>query len=852
MALNIRFYYTLAIRALLAVGLIAGVTYQSAACAANQALNTTIEPVQACIMAPTRQLTGFDRLKIAQCLGWEANEATPICRGSYQPVSIMPLADVDETQIAADSVSFFPSGRSELKGHVNVRQTQRIVDAQTAYIYRDANTKQVTHIELLGDVRYLEPGRMMLARKATINPNDKSGRVDDVLYRFDLNRAAAKLPAWGRAHVIERFANQDSLLRQVTYSTCAPQDKAWQIEASEIKLDHATDTGVARNALLRVADWPLFYTPYLSFPTSNARKSGFLMPVYGYSNVGGFDLALPYYWNIAPNYDATIVPHEYTRRGTMMGGDVRFLTPSSAGIVGGNFLPNDRAFNQYLMSNREEYPELNGVSTNRWSFLLHESTQFNPQLRMNINYQQVSDNYYMQDFSSNLATLTENQLLRQGDLTYTTDHWLFSGMLQSYQTLHPVNQSFVADAYERLPQLLAEGSYHDLPLNANFSLLGEYDYFRWPDSNHPLPQGSRYHANPILSFPQQKPWGYVTPEIQLVENYYDLHSGNVYSSRDAANAVNRTIPRFSVDSGLSFERSGSMMGDAYTQTLEPRFYYLNVPYQNQSIVPSFDSAFMIFNTDQLFRTNRFSGFDRIGDANQLAYAATSRWMSDTTGQEKASVTVGQLRYFADRHVQLCYSVDGHCVDSPLALGYLSPVAKTSPVASKATYQVSQAWGASGGYVWDTYTHATNNGDLNVHYRPAANRMINVGYSYLVNGNIIELPNDQIQNNPLHQATISYAWPLTEKWSTLGAYSHNISENYSMMTFAGLQYDTCCWAMRLLGGHTFQNLSPDRVTPQYNNNVYFQVLLKGLGDAALSDPASTIQTYLPGYSDIFHQ
>lgn len=841
MALISKFYYTLASVALLASAVVSGVAYHVRA----QAANTIIEPVHACVIARDAPLTSSTREKIAQCLGWETNEYS-VCRGTYQPITFTPLAN-DETRLMADSVSFYPTGRSDLKGNVSVEQMQRVVNAQTAYVYRDAKTSQLTEIKLLNEVHYLEPGRLMIARKATINPNDKSGRVEDVLYRFDIHRARAILPAWGRANFIERFANQDYLLRKATYSTCAPQDRSWQIEASEIRLDNANATGVAKNALLRVQQLPLFYTPYMSFPTSNARKSGFLMPMYGYSNVGGFDLAAPYYLNLAPNYDATIIPHEYTLRGTMIGGDFRFLTTNSAGIIGGSFLPHDRAFNEFLIKNHDQYPVLDGVSSNRWSFMLHEDTQFTSNLHMNINYQQVSDDYYMQDFSSNLAILTENQLLRQGQLTYTTDHWLFSGMLQSYQTLHPVKQD-ILDAYERLPQLIAQGSYTDLPMNANLQMLGEFDYFQWPNDIQPVPQGPRYHANPILSFRHVRPWGYITPEVQVVENYYNLHSGSVLSEH----AVNRTIPRTSIDSGLTFERSSQFLGKAYTQTFEPRLFYLYVPYQNQSIVPAFDSAYMIFNNDQLFRTNRFSGFDRISDANQLAYGATSRWISDSTGQEKASASIGQLRYFDDRRVQLCYSVDGVCVDSPLMLGYVSPVADYSPIASRATYQVNSTWSASGDYIWDVYTHATNNGDLNLHYRAASNQMVNVGYSYLVGGNLIDLQGNRIQTNPLHQATLSYGWPITEKWSTLGAYSYNISEGYSMMTFAGVQYDTCCWAMRVLGGHTFQTLSPDGITPLYNNNVYFQVLLKGLGSVATSDPASIIQSYLPGYANIFHR
>ena len=841
MAVKIKFYYTLASIGLAVAGLAVEVVYHAASYAASIAL-----PVQACVVARDLPLTPLLRAQVAQCLGWQADSSSSLCHGSYQSLTTDPLADNHDIHIMADEVSLYAEGRSHLRGNVEIRQAQQIVNAQTAYIYRDAKTNQVTQIELFGEVRYLEPDRLMIARTAAIKPQDKSGKVEDVLYRFNTQRADAVLPAWGRASLVERFANQDYLLRNATYSTCAPQENAWQIEAGEITLDHSEETGVARNAVLRIADWPLVYTPYLSFSTSNKRKSGFLTPMNGYSNVGGFDLALPYYWNIAPNYDATIVPHLYTLRGLMIGGDFRFLTDRSTGIVGGNFLAKDKAFNHFLVENQNQYPSLRGISTDRWSLLLHESTAFSSNLRMNINYQQVSDDYYLQDFSSNLAILTENQLLHQGDLTYTTDHWLFGGMVQSYQTLHPINQSTVSDIYERLPQLLARASYNDLPMHANFNMLTEYDYYRWPVETLTQPQGPRYHLNPVLSFTNLKPWGYITPSVQLVENYYDVH----YDGQQTANTFNRTIPRYSVDSGLSFERTTALMGNEYTQTLEPHVYYLNVPFQNQTPIPVYDSAYMIFNTDQLFRTNRFSGFDRIGDTNQLSYALTSRWLSEENGQERASFSVGQIRYFADRRVGLCYQQNGNCVDSSLMLGYVSPVAKSSPIASRATYHVSPAWVVNGDYVWDVFTHSTNNGNVNFHYQPAVNHIISFGYSYLSSGNILQLGRNGIQNKPLNQANVAYAWPLNERWSGLGAYSYNVSENYSMMTFLGLQYDNCCWAMRLMGGRAFQSISPDTLMPRYNNNVYFQILLKGLGSVATTDPASTINSFLPGYRNMF--
>ncbi len=308
--------------------------------------------------------------------------------------------------------------------------------------------------------------------------------------------------------------------------------------------------------------------------------------------------------------------------------------------------------------------------------------------------QQVSDDYYLQDFSTNLALVTQRQLLRQADLTYSIPHWTFMGMTQSYQTLHPVNEPPILSAYERLPELQANGLYNDLPFHARLALLGQYDQFHWqaePWLIQDSPQGPRFHANPILSVPLTRLWGYVTPSIELVENYYEVQNKDNIPN----DYFNRAIPRYSVDSGLYFDRDFKFKEHSFTQTLEPRLFYLNVPYQNQTAIPVYDSAFMIFNVDQLFRTNRFSGYDRIGDANQLAYAVTSRWLNGDTGIEKANLSIGQLKYFADRRVTLCQSRLGYCVDNPLMMGYLSPTYGYSPVASRAAYRLNSTWSLTG-------------------------------------------------------------------------------------------------------------------------------------------------------------
>jgi LPS-assembly protein len=291
------------------------------------------------------------------------------------------------------------------------------------------------------------------------------------------------------------------------------------------------------------------------------------MPVAGYTNVGGFDLGVPYYWNIAPNYDLTLTPHLYTERGVMLGADYRYLTQKSRGIISGTFLPQDAAFRNFLHDHEWEFPRLKHNSTNRWSLGVLESTQLAPNLNFNANVQQVSDDYYLQDFSTNLAFITQRQLLRQADLTYTTENWIFRGMAQSYQTLHPVNETPIADQYERLPQIAARGYYYDLPAHANLNIVGQYDQFFWPGTKWEgaqigVPRGPRLHFNPVLILPQRKAWGYITPSVEFVENYYEVSNNSGPKHTD----YNRFIPRYDVRGGLFFERNFNWFGSGYTQT----------------------------------------------------------------------------------------------------------------------------------------------------------------------------------------------------------------------------------------------------------------------------------------------
>lgn len=809
------------------------------------------EGMETCELPRTYPLTDVQRQQIATCLNWIEEEGG-FCLGHYGYENIVPLLDPNLIQIDANEVSFYKNQRSELTGHVEVRRQDQTLQADEAYVERNPKTNEIERVHFKHHVKYLSPIGLMWAEQGVFYPQSKFVRINHVLYRIEGKRHGAALPAWGQAKEVERNKQEQIWMKDATFSHCSPLDKAWQIKARSLMLDKAANLGVARDARLEVLDVPVLYTPYLSFPVTKQRKSGFLMPIVGSTTVGGFDFAQPYYFNLAPNYDATFVPHVYGKRGLMLGGEFRYLNYASDGAFKGNFLPQDHAYAKFLNQHAAQFPSFAHDSSNRWDIQWIDSSRlFIPNLTLGFDVRQLSDDYYFQDFSTNLGRITERQILRQGTLAYTTDHWLLKSSVQSYQTLHPINETPVSDVYDRLPQLYAQGNYDELPLDGRFQLLGSFDAFRWASAIMPNPNSLRSHINPTFMIDKHASWGYFKPSIQWVGNAYQFDYPSNFLNPPPVQPSSISLPRYSVDGGLYFEREVQFLSQHITQTLEPRVYYLNVPYQNQNQITVFDSAYMIFSAEQVFRDNRFSGFDRIGDANQLGYGINSRWL-DEEGFERVRWEVAQLRYFADRRVTLCYTPSGVCEDNPLTLGFLSPTADFSPVASQGIYHLNAFWSLVGDYVWDPAIHGTNNGQAGFRYQSEGNRLFNFGYSYMVNGDITQVGTSPLQDNALNQLSVAYAWPFNDHWSSMGAYSYNISKHYQMMSFLGVQYDSCCWGLRLLGGRTFRDLVQDGLAPvpRYTNSVFLQVFLKGLGSVGNNDPSSVLQTYLPGYMDTF--
>lgn len=818
-----------------------------------------------------------------ETLGW-VSAPTNLCGGYYTvpnlnptQAAILPMGD-SETTINADYGTFNFTGQSILIGHVVITQPGRRLVADKGVFQRDAATGKLKTVDLTGNVSLQEAGRMVIGDKAHMDFSQQTGEIYLANYRIALTKAdvtaleqplgdgLAKLEiltAHGQARHVTQVKPGLVVMQDVTYTTCTPTHNTWNLHATKMTLNKKTGRGVARNLVVRIHSVPVFYTPYLNFPIDKRRESGFLFPSFGSASGGGFDVILPYYFNLAPNYDATLAARWLTERGVMANGEFRYLTPTSAGRVSGGFLPNDREFNQFKHdANPKIYP--NNTYKNQFGLkdLLHDSnnrsqlswlntSQFGPHWSSKINYNYVSDDYYFQDFGTIPAVVSTNLLLREGDLHYASEHWDLYALVQDYQVLHPINRQAIPDIYSRLPQFEFNGNYPDLIQGLSLQWQSAVTYFTRPKGPFDIQDptaGWRQHLHPILSYPLSSAWGFITPSIELDSAAYQLSNPGL--KRPGVywpNHIDRSIPLFNIDSGLYFDREMNFAKQDYIQTLEPRFYYLYVPYRNQKDIPVFDSGLIPFSYAQLFRNNRFSGNDRIGDANQISVGFTTRMIDADRGYEKIKLGIGEILYFSDRRVTLCRTPN--CTDQNFALGATSNTFPLSPVAADLQYHLNPFWSLTSSVAWSVQHSQVSNSSVGFQYRPTPKHVINLGYTFLRNGDILlKEPRGSSKNN-LSQINTSFAWPINAHWSILGRIDYNMSHGYQQTVLGGIQYDACCWAIRLVGGRIFTAVN-QHGHPSANTAVYLQWQFKGLGNVGTGSPGTMLVSLIPGFQDNF--
>ncbi len=718
--------------------------------------------------APSTKPGGLSRLE--QGLTWEYCGPRPARLG---PLKSEPPPGPDEPlELSADAIELDQKAEVvTLEGNIQAQMGNRTLEADR--IRYDRGTER---LQASGDTFFAQPELRLLGTGGEFDLAKNTGSLDQVHYRLVGHNAR------GAAQQAELEDAQHSRYRSITYTTCPPGDNAWEIEAGELKIDRETGTGTAHHAKLRVAGIPVLYSPYLSFPVDGRRKSGLLPPSFGNNDETGLDLTVPYYFNLAPNRDLTVSTRLMSERGLMLRGDFRYLTERHRGNLLAEILPRDT---------KDEENTRGAVHyTDRASLGGSWSSD------LNVNY--VSDDRYLEDFGNNLQITSIRNLERRGDLVYADRGLYFRGRVQDFQTIDP-SIPRAERPYSRLPQLLAQYSRPRIWSGLETGIGAEYDYFDHRYKVH----GQRLSLSPYLSWPLRRSFGHLEPRLVLNSSSYwltDQEAGDPSSPSYA-------IPSASLEGQLVFERGTDWLGTGLTQTLEPRFFYLYTPYRNQEDAPLFDSAELDFSFNNLFRENRFTGRDRIGDANQLTLALTSRGLASTSGLELYRASVGQVFYFRDRLVQIRRPTQ----DS-----------NTSPIAGEVAARISEHWSGRAGLEWDPDGEDDKalKKVLQIRYQTPENRIVNASYRFNLD---TQLSGPQ-EDTSYEDTDISFRWPVNSGLEVVGRWYYSMLHEETMEAFAGLEFGRCCWRVRAVA-RRYKNKPGEDL----NNSILLQLELAGLGE-----------------------
>ncbi|MBK1693776.1 organic solvent tolerance protein [Chromatium weissei] len=658
----------------------------------------------------------------------------------------------------------------ELQGDIALCQQNQRVEADWSRY--DRSSGQINAAGAL----YLETPQLRLTGDAAeYNLTTQQGSIDHARYRLSGNanlRGEAE-HAWLLPEQVSRYQN-------ILYTTCPPGHSDWSLKASTLELDQVNGMGTAHHARLRIADIPILYTPYLRFPIDGRRRSGLLTPSFGSSNETGTDITLPYYWNIAPNLDATLTPRYMSTRGLMLGAQVRYLSAMQELEVNAEVLPNDR-----------RAPE-QGL---RDALRIEQRGQFGAHWSSVIDYSAVSDDQYLQEFGNRLDITSLRNLTRRADLTYGGNGWHLLTRMQEFQTVDtsiaPANRP-----YGQLPHIalnLDPQRWHDW---LEYGITTQYDYFDHNAAVH----GSRFVTVPSLRVPLRESFGYLIPRTRLFYTEYDLTD----QTSGWSTHPTHLIPSVDLDGKLIFERETHWFGGAMLQTLEPRLYYVRTAYADQSENPRFDTTALDFSFASLFRAGRFTGYDRISDENRLTLGLTSRTIASQRGAELFRASLGQVFYFANRRVQL----DGatNAVDSE----------RQSALAGELSALLTPNWSLLVNAQWNPQ-HTDSKWEkqvLQLRYAPNSNHLLTLAYHFNLGTQTAERYED---------TDLAFQIPLGSKVKLVGRWLYSLLNDETVEAFAGVEFGRCCWRLRLLGQHLKRSADQSGST-----SVMLQLELAGLG------------------------
>ncbi len=705
----------------------------------------------------------------------EAGDAPPRLKRSRK-LSVEPPAGTGATPvfIQAQRIQGHKDAEVEAFDDAELRQWGQVLTADHL-VYRQPQDEVFAE----GNVRLEQKDDFTEGSELLLKLEKKQGHMNAAVFRM-----GAQTPEGRGSSTKMLFQGENRYrLEEASYTTCPMGSDDWLLRAAALDIDRNVQTGTARDARLEFQGVPILYAPWMTFPLSRERKSGFLAPNFGSTGRSGSEFTLPYYWNIAPNLDATIAPRFMQKRGLQLRNELRYLNLAYRGEARAEILPNDAllGIDRYYLSLAHNQ-HLGGG----WSGAL--------------NLHKASDNNYFRDLGTQISATSQIHLPREGLLNYGFGGWNLATRVQTFQTLQDVNAPVTAP-YHRTPQLLLSGGQRDI-FGGDLALTGEFVNFSHPS----LPNGRRLTFYPSISLPLTESFGSLTPKLGWHMTRYTLDKETT-----ALPDATRSLPVFSLDGILHLERETGLFGQSYAQTLEPRLYYLYVPKRDQSQIPNFDSAEADFNYARLFTENRFSGGDRINDANQITLAVTSRLLEAESGRERIRATLGQRYYFTDQQV---------------VLGGAPQSSKTSDILALLSGNLSGNWALDSGWQYDPGQKLTERANLAARYQPEPGKTLNMGYRYT--------------REALKQLDVSAQWPFSGRWSALARWNYSVPDSKLLEGLAGLEYHAGCWAFRSVL-HSFSTAAAQRT-----NAIFFQLELNGIGHIG-SNPFDVLKRNIYGYT-----
>lgn len=688
----------------------------------------------------------------------------------------------DAIYLEANSGIINRNAVSTLQGKVIIKKNDILFKANNASF-----NKKNSLVTADGDVILKTNNLEFKSQSIRYNLKDNTGTVKQTEYKVGSQNAH------GNSKQV-KLINKDELeLNQATFSTCPARNPSWYIKSSKIKLNNKAQLGTAKDITFNVGGLPIFYFPSFSFPLNNNRKSGFLSPSLRVQS--DKRISLPYYLNLAPNYDATITTSIHERQGLEIDTEFRYLTQQHQGVLKYDFIPKDKSFN----NKRRDY------------FNVEHHTTISKETTINLKAEGVSDNNYFNDLSNSLENSSRSSLQRRLEIIHKVPSWEVSAAVEDYQILDTKNSP-----YAKLPEIKL--SYKPKTSPKALKLTADLEFINFEKENATTGFRSDFKIS------ASKKWGtdawYIKPTLSIESTLYSL------KNTIGDSTLSRTLPTFTLDSGMYFDREITLQKRKgkrkYTQTLEPRFYYSYTPFKDQSNFPIFDTARTDFSaTTQLFSENRFTGKDRIGDTNQVTFAVSSRLQDREDGKELLRASIGQVINFSNRKVTLPNSS--------------SQLGRRSDLVLELSGRLNENFRISSTILWNHKEKHTSNYELRLNYQDEKKRIANISYRKLNT----EFNQD---DNKLSQFTISTALPINDKWSFVGSYERDIENKRNLETLIGLEYQDCCWKTRIVAK---RYLSSDNVN--YENPIFLEFELKGLGSLG-SGAKREIKEKIYGYED----